>query len=150
MLVRNRAPGAASHFPEEPFMPSLARHRRTATLFAFVLLFAAAVFGCARISPYVGTWTSTIMGRSATLTLKADKTGTIVAPIGVQGTQPITWSEGENNTVTLVFGGAAAAPGQKASGTSINLTGTLSEDKKSLSVTAGPQTLTFQKQTDAK
>jgi hypothetical protein len=128
---------------------SLFAGRRAASLFALVLLVAG--FGCARTSPYVGTWTSTIMGRSATLTLKEDKTGTIVAPIGVQGSQPLTWAEGENNTVTLTFGGGAAAPaGQKPSGQSVNLTGTLSEDKKSLSVTAGPTTLTFQKQADSK
>ena len=130
-------------------MSLFAARSRAVALFALALLFAG--FGCARTSPYVGTWTSTIMGRSATLTLKEDKTGTIVAPIGVQGTQPVTWAEGENNTVTLTFGGGGAAQaGQKPSGTSISTTGTLSEDKKSLSVTAGAQTLTFQKQADAK
>ncbi len=123
------------------------RRAAPALLLALVLTFAA--WGCARTSPYVGTWTSTLAGRTATLTLKADKTGTIALPIGAQGTQPVKWVEGENNTVTLTFGGATP-PGQKPSGTSLNVPGTLSEDKKSLSITAGPQTLTFQKQADGK
>lgn len=118
------------------------------SVLTLVLLAALSVAGCARTSPYVGTWTASAMGRTATLTLGENKTGTLSLPIGPAGQQSVKWTEGEQkNTVTLTLATpGAAGRGGAAQNVSVNVTGTLSEDGKTLNVAAGPQTLVFQKQ----
>lgn len=106
--------------------------------------------GCSRVSPAVGTWSLAGRGGSpATLALREDGTGTFtMAPLPQQ---PVSWTEKEG-TVTLQIGGgtqgsAGAAP-QTRRGAGASLTGTLAEDKKSMTLTFGPTTLTLQKQGD--
>lgn len=120
-----------------------------AVLMAALLCVLAA--GCSRVSPAVGNWSLSARGRTITLALREDGTGTFtMAPLPQQ---PVSWTEKEG-TVTLQIGGGAQASGgagaarQAQPGAGAALTGTLSEDKKSMTVSLGPTTLTLQKQGD--
>lgn len=109
-------------------------------------LAAPLLAGCSRTSPAVGTWTMTAGAQPVTLTLQKDGTGTLQPPVGTQ--QPVSWTEQEK-AVTLQVGGAAAADGSAPpGGAGLALTGTLSEDNKTMTVPFGPVTLTLQKQPD--
>ena len=125
----------------------------SAAVLLLATAFAAAASGCARTSPAVGTWTASQMGQQMTLTLNPDGTGTLTPPPMVGGPQPMKWTE-KDNAVTLTRSDAGTGNGGAQSGS--NISGTLSEDKKSmafsftLSPKMPPLNLTFQKQADAK
>ena len=117
---------------------------------ALCLLGAFLLTGCARTSPAVGTWTAQSGPFSATVVLNEDGTGTLTPPPVAGGPQPVKWELNET-TVTMTVGGGPAAGGKQRP--SANMTGTLSEDKKTMEVATGLpmlQKLTFQKQAESK
>ena len=106
---------------------------------AFCLLGAFLLTGCARTSPAVGTWTATRGAVTATITLKEDGTGTFAVP-AFGNPADLKWTL-EDKVVALNVNSGTGPQ---------NLTGTLSEDNTTMTLTAGPMTLDFKKQADAK
>lgn len=111
-------------------------------------VFAAfALLGCARTSPLVGTWTVPNAGMQATLQLKEDGTGVLQMP--VLPSQPVSWTEKENQVTLQIGGGAKTDAGTTNTGVGTTLTATLSEDQKALTVPFPTFTLTLEKQDPA-
>jgi len=116
--------------------------KQFAPVAAIVMMAAAA--GCAKQDPAVGTWsTTTPGGKTASMTLAKDGTGTLSFPgMAMLDNKPITWTN-EDKKVTLTLEGAAM-PGSTASG--MNLPATLSDDAKTLTIALPMISLTFTKQ----
>lgn len=102
--------------------------------------------GCARVSPAVGTWTGSVGPQTATVTLSPDGKGFLKLPVLPE--QPVNWTE-ENNKVTLTIGAAAAGTtqgGRSGSGAASALVGTLSDDKRAMTIDLGPIEIALKKQ----
>ena len=112
----------------------------------FLLLLSAV--GCAKTSPFIGTWSGSqaVMGRTVTAALDLKEGGTGTATImGQQRT--VKWTESENTLTLTIEGGA----GGGANAPTVNITGTLGDDKKTMDVNmGGPITIKFTKQGEAK
>jgi hypothetical protein len=137
--------------------PPVAFPRAAAAAGMTVLSLLFLAFGCARVSPAVGTWTGSLGPQTATLTLRPDGTGTLRPPIGAE--QPVSWTEKEGAVALKLGNGAPAAGGGggaaggasgRGGGVSVDVSGTLSEDGKTMTVPFGPLSLTLQKQDAAK
>ena len=116
--------------------------RLTVAVLAAILLLSA---GCAKTSPFVGTWTGSQGPVTATMEMKEDGTGSVTL---MNQQRPMNWKSEDDKTAMITItppqGGGANAP-------TLNLTGTMGEDKKSMNVNmGGPMNLTFTKQGDAK
>jgi hypothetical protein len=108
---------------------SLFAGRHVAPLCVLALLLVG--FGCARTSPYVGTWSATGFGTQTTLTLRPDGKGTITLPANAGGAQPINWTE-KDDVLTLTPANDSSTA--TASRRGMSITGSLASDKKSLNI----------------
>ena len=131
----------------------LTRFTRPAFVFPAAFVALAAVSGCAKTNPAVGTWT----GPNATsLTLAADGTGTVSIPPVLQN-KAITWKDGEDKKIDLSFapagGSGTAATANTATGAGgggMTMPATLGEDGKTMSITLPMTSVTLTKAEAAK
>lgn len=138
---------------ESPLRPALAA--------AVLLVILLSIAGCAKTSPAIGTWTGSVGPVTASMTLNPDGTGTVAIPPYLPQ-QSVSWKE-EEKQVSIQMGnvprpggtggtgGTAAAPAPGGGGgASVNLTGTIAEDGKTMTVPIANISLTLNKQETAK
>jgi hypothetical protein len=124
-------------------------HRRFA--FAPLAALIVVVSGCAKKSPAIGTWTTTSPLGTATMTLSEGGTGTFAMPPILPST-PIKWEEKDGKVNISPSGAApspapAAMPGMVGQPTAqMNMTASVSEDGKSLTLPFGNRSVTLNKQ----
>ena len=126
-------------------------NRRSAFVPAALVCFAA-LAGCAKTNPAVGTWSGkTPNGAQATLTLAADGTGTVSIPPVMQS-KPITWKSTEDKKVDLSFS-PPAGPGQTAPAggmAAMSMPATIGDDSKTMTLNFPMFALTLNKDEAAK